>query len=315
MSEAEVIDGTAVEIERAVVPVQPGQAIVAAETETGPLDMLARASSIATALAAMVERQKLYTVISGKKYPQVEAWMTIGRMDNVVAREAHPPVRQDDGAFEAEVELLRLSDGLVIGRASALCGSRGDRPWDSRPVHQRRSMAVTRATSRAFRQQYAWIMALAGYEPTPADEMPHDAPERPETPAAAASGAERHDGLVGTVARGRPPVDMELRQTPDGVAWGFKVTEGRRGYQALATGALAEALATAGLAEGQRVHVWGAVVMVPWQKDGKDMPPYARIELERVATDEWTLPSQEAPSEPMFRLDPDEAALVGGGLP
>lgn len=146
-------------------------------------------------------------------------------------------------------------------------------------------------------------------------EMPHDAPERPETPAAASSGAERHDGLVGTVARGRPPVDMELRQTPDGVAWGFKVTEGRRGYQALATGALAEALATAGLAEGQRVHVWGAVVMVPWQKDGKDMPPYARIELERVATDEWTLPAQEAPSEPMFRLDPDEAALVGGGLP
>lgn len=148
-----------------------------------------------------------------------------------------------------------------------------------------------------------------------ANKAAHDAPERPETPAAAPSGAERHDGLVGTVARGRPPVDMELRQTPDGVAWGFKVTEGRRGYQALATGALAEALAASGLAEGQRVHVWGAVVMVPWQKDGKDMPPYARIELERVATDEWTLPSQEAPSEPMFRLDPDEAALVGGGLP
>src|SRR6185369_17252147 len=74
----------------------------------------------------------------------------------------------------ATVELIRLSDGMVIGRGSALCGSKGDRPWDSRPEPARRSMAVTRATSRAFRQQYSWIMALAGYEPTPADEMPPD---------------------------------------------------------------------------------------------------------------------------------------------
>ena len=33
-------------------------------------------------------------------------------------------------------------------------------------------MAITRATGKAFRLNYSWIMALAGYEPTPAEEMP-----------------------------------------------------------------------------------------------------------------------------------------------
>ena len=44
--------------------------------------MLVKATAIATALADVVERQRLYTVINGKKYPQVEAWMTIWRMDD-----------------------------------------------------------------------------------------------------------------------------------------------------------------------------------------------------------------------------------------
>jgi hypothetical protein len=303
----EIIEGEAVEVDgpRALVPVQPGQVIV---TDTTPQAMLERATAIATALARMVEAQKLYTVISGKKYPQVEAWMTIGRMDNVVAREAHPPVQHDDGSWEATVELVRLSDVQVIGNGSALCGADGDRPWDKRPAHQRRSMAVTRATSRAFRQQYSWIMALAGYEPTPADEMPTsdfaDSPYGHETDTT-------HDGgLIGTVAKGKPPVDLEVRQTPDGAAWGFKLVQGRKGIQALAIGTLAEALSTVGLAVDERVTVWGRIDSIPWQKDGKEMPPYQRVAIERVATSDWILPApiSEAETVPLFD-DADQAAI------
>lgn len=119
-----------------------------------PSDMIAMASKMATALKDIVERQKLYAVIQGKKYPTVEAWMTIARMDNVVAREADRPVRHEDGTYEAFAELVRLSDMAVIGKASAICGMPGDKPWDSRPEYARRSMASTRATSRAFRQHY-----------------------------------------------------------------------------------------------------------------------------------------------------------------
>jgi hypothetical protein len=327
--------------QRALVPAQPGQSIVSTG-RAGPHEMLAQASEIATALSRMVEQQHLYSEIEvydkklgrkvTRKYLQVEAWMTIGRMDNVVARESHPPVRNDDDSYEAEVELVRLSDGMVIGRASALCGAKGDAPWDTRPIHQRRSMAVTRATSRAFRQQYAWIVTLAGYEPTPADEMPRDEEPTPEPVPTHA------EGLIGTVEKGKPPVDLEMRQTPTGPAWGFKLKNGRKSYQVLATGPLAQALsvvvAEPSEIEGQRVEVWGSIDMIPWDKAGKPMPPYPRINLVRVKTPEWELPvsplrSEDEPDppvvaegqEPLFdlvesaRLDAEEAALAAADGP
>jgi hypothetical protein len=137
------------------------------------------------------------------------------------------------------------------------------------------------------------------------------------------------DGLIGTVEPGKPPVDMELRQTPDGPAWGFKLKNGRRAYQVLAKGQLADALAILDGPEhkltGARVTCWGHIEMIPWDKDGKAMPPYPRVNLERIQTPDWTLPAPagatetpaepvEAPSIPML-LDETERAAVGGGLP
>ena len=125
-------------------------------------------------------------------------------------------------------------------------------------------------------------------------------------------------GLIGEVTVGKPPVDMELRQTPDGPAWGFKLTSGGKGYQALALGSLAEALSVAGLKAKDRVIVWGRIDMIPWDKDGKSMPPYARVAIERVSTSDWDLPADEpaaeAPSEPMFALTDEEKVAVAGGV-
>lgn len=123
-------------------------------------------------------------------------------------------------------------------------------------------------------------------------------------------------GLIGTVEKGKSPVDLNLRQTPDGPAWGFKLKSGSKGYQALATGALAEALSVSGLAVGTRVIVYGRIDMVPWDKDGKAMPPYARIAIERVTTPDFTLPAETTEAESLpLPLDDDERVLVGGGLP
>lgn len=111
--------------------------------------------------------------------------------------------------FEAKVELIRLSDGASVGGASAECGGPDERDWHFRtrkefhypdcPVQQgeactcrpgfdrskigmvvgfdpvqpnaRRSMALTRATSKAARNSFAWIVELAGFATTPAEEM------------------------------------------------------------------------------------------------------------------------------------------------
>lgn len=343
----DIIEGTAITLDHealpsAVVVAQPGQALVA---EAGdPSAMVAVAARLASVLKDIVDTRQLYAMIQGKKYPTVEAWMTIARLDNVVAREARPPVRHEDGSYEAFAELVRLSDGMVIGAASALCGSPDDEPWGGtpakygkpakgpRPEHARRSMASTRSISRAFRAHYSWIMALAGYEPTPADEMPHEmrdvTPHRDEQrPPGAYDGPPDRDelvrfadGLIGEVAQGKPPVDLQMRQTPDGPAWGFKLMQGRKGFQALAIGPLADALSLAGIEVGTRVTVWGRIDSIPWAKDGKDMPPYSRIAIERVQTPDWTLPAQtsatetpepvEAESVPLFELTDEEKAAI-----
>lgn len=311
----EIIEGDAVEITDVVVHQQPGQSLVAQADD--PAAMVAVASRLASALKDIVDRQKLYAVISGKKYPQVEAWMTIARLDNVVAREPQPPIRHDDGSYEAFAELVRLSDGMVIGASSALCGTPDDKPWGGRAEPARRSMAQTRATSRAFRQQYAWIMALAGYEPTPAEEMPADLQGRdssstPVAPAAVPSGG---GGTLwhGPVSKGQPPVDGALRQTAEGPAFGFVVTDqnGKR-VQVLALGPMADALnlaCTDGLPTEATID--GDLVMVPWEKkqpDGtmKTMPPYRRVIVSRVETPDFTIPAAVGlPSAPPAVVDDD----------
>jgi hypothetical protein len=316
----ETIEGQAVEViepTRAMVVAQPGQAIVSETTHGGPAAMIAVASELASALKDIVERQKLFTVISGKKFPQVEAWMTIGRMDNVVAREAERPIRNDDGSYEAFVELVRLSDGMVIGRASALCGTPDDRPWATRAEPARRSMAVTRATSRAFRQQYSWIMALAGYEPTPADEMPDDKGETHQ-PRTVSPPTDRADdgGLVGTAEVGKGQADFELRQTPDGMKIEFRLTSGRGGIKAVAIGPLAEALYTVkDSVIGKRVTCWGQIKDETFRPKGstKDVT-YQVLTLSRIQTPDMVLPAVSvAPtaSDEVTEGPPDNVALFG----
>ncbi|MFZ2226179.1 MAG: hypothetical protein WAV64_01955 [Candidatus Moraniibacteriota bacterium] len=304
----EIIEGEAVEViePRAVMVVQqPGQAIIAADTPDGPQAMLTRATAIATALSDMVERQKLYTVISGKKFPAVEAWQTIGRMDNVVAREASRPIRHDDGSYEAFVELVRLSDGMVIGSASALCGTKDDvagrADWSKRAEPHRRSMAVTRATSRAFRQQYAWIMALAGYEPTPAEEMDEHTPAAPRSVSSPPAGdAVSWDGNVTTT----PSADGSVRTDRNrGDYCAFKLTdlepapEGYRSAQVRFFGDLGHAVAVAIQMHGlpATATVWGETEVAGFKdKQTGQQVSYLVINASRVMTPEWTIPASDA---------------------
>lgn len=294
----EIVEGEVRELppERSIVPAQPGQAIVT--SSAGPVDMLARASEIATALSNMVEKQKLYTVIRAKKYPNVEAWQTIGRMDNVVAREAARPVRNEDGSWEAFVELVRLSDGMVIGNGSALCGAARDGDWTGRPDHEKRSMAVTRATSRAFRQQYSWIMALAGYEPTPSDDMP----QGDEKPIGApdAGGASEYllgiEAAEGTVRLGTAAYyKLEVKETPEGPAFGFRLerANGEAIPQVVVEGNAAKvAIAATGdplALKDHWIRVRGRLVAV--RTPGRRS--FNRLHATEIETREWMYPASE----------------------
>ena len=133
-----------------------------------PQMVIVRASEIAGELARIIEVKQLYVVIRNRKYVYCEGWTTLGAMLGVVPRELDT-ADVGDGEFVASVEIVRASDGLAVGKASASCGP-DEKDWKGRSRQARRSMAQTRATSKAFRLSFSWVMQLAGYQPTPAEE-------------------------------------------------------------------------------------------------------------------------------------------------
>lgn len=135
---------------------------------SSPQNVIERAETVATPLADLINRKKLFTVIGQKKYVQVDGWATLGAMLGVLPRE----VKSDkiENGYAAYVELVRTTDGMVIGGASAIC-TREERNWSNRDEYALKSMATTRATGKAYRLAFSWIMNLAGYESTPAEEM------------------------------------------------------------------------------------------------------------------------------------------------
>jgi len=129
--------------------------------------LVSSASEMAKELAAVINKQQLFTVIQNKKYVGVEGWTTLATMLGVTPREVS--TTEQNGIYVSIVELVKIDNGVVIGRASAECGD--EKPWNTRPRYARRSMALTRATSKACRLAFSWIMSLADYEVTPAEEM------------------------------------------------------------------------------------------------------------------------------------------------
>jgi hypothetical protein len=61
--------------------------------------------------------------------------------------------------------------GQVVGAAESECMP-AERRWANADDYARRSMAQTRATSKALRQPLGFVMQLAGFDATPADEIP-----------------------------------------------------------------------------------------------------------------------------------------------
>jgi hypothetical protein len=120
-------------------------------------------------LKDIVESAGLYTKINSKPYLHVEAWQTIGQAYGYTAK-VEWSHQIEGGGWEARAVVIDAV-GNEVGAAEAEAGTYGDHPWDKRPNHQVRSMAQTRAVSKALRSLLSWVVVLAGYEATPADEM------------------------------------------------------------------------------------------------------------------------------------------------
>lgn len=139
----------------------------------GPQGIIKHASEAATALKAVVQKQGLVSKISGKDYPRCEAWTLLGTIVGVFPVLCwSKPVLDGESTqigWEARVEARTLS-GAIVGAAEAQC-LRSENNWRNRDDFALRSMAQTRATAKALRMPLGFVMTLAGYEATPAEEM------------------------------------------------------------------------------------------------------------------------------------------------
>ncbi len=132
-----------------------------------PDEIIARATETAGNLAKVIRRQKLSVSISGRDHVRVEGWTLLGTLLGVFPYTVWS--RPIESGWEARCE-ARTLNGRVVGAAEAQC-DRTERTWAGRDEYAIRSMAQTRATSKAMRQPLGFVMALAGFDATPAEEM------------------------------------------------------------------------------------------------------------------------------------------------
>ena len=126
------------------------------------------ASKLSKTVAKIIEDRKLYTVIRKKRYVWCEGWTTMGAMLGIfpqitVTEEISP------GRFLAHCETRTIKGDLISAAdAEADIKEKGKDGPKWRDTYAVRSMAETRATSKAFRLALSWVMVLAGYQGTPA---------------------------------------------------------------------------------------------------------------------------------------------------
>jgi hypothetical protein len=170
-------------METEMIPVENGIEIRMARS---PETVLAEAKLCAKALGRMVEQTKAFTIVGGRKHLHFTAWQTLGSMFRVTPRVRETRYVDYGGVrgFECVAEAFHVPSGQVVSVAESQCLN-DEANWNVRPskngevvvpMFQLRSMAQTRACAKALRNVLSWVVVLAGYEATPAEEMTdHDA--------------------------------------------------------------------------------------------------------------------------------------------
>lgn len=167
MSDQHVIEAEATE-ETTVVPA-PAPAPATLFRTDDPALALVRAKATATALADCIKGTTMVVSVQGKDYLTVEAWQTLGSQVGVTPVIVSTRKLSDPDGWEARCE-ARTFDGRTLGAADSMCLRTEDR-WKNSDEFEVRSMAQTRAMSRALSSVLRFIPTLAGMGGTPAEEM------------------------------------------------------------------------------------------------------------------------------------------------
>uniref|UniRef100_A0A6H1ZGC2 Uncharacterized protein n=1 Tax=viral metagenome TaxID=1070528 RepID=A0A6H1ZGC2_9ZZZZ len=174
------------------------QELTVRQTDVGiflpPDIVLENARTAANALKQVISLKSKPVILNGEQYLEMEDWELCGQFYGYTVKTGNAEQVEIDGVkgAKAHADLVDMHTGLIIGGAEAYC-MRDEEHWNTRPKYewqgeganrrrvlvgqevvpwfQLASMAQTRAGAKAFRNRLAWVVVLAGYRPTPAEEM------------------------------------------------------------------------------------------------------------------------------------------------
>lgn len=133
--------------------------------------VIEKAHEIAKAFGEIVEAQHLYAVLDSKKFLKVEAWQTLGALCNLSSICTQTQYLEIEGARGWNAEAIVVNNkGEIISRGEMICMN-DEEDWRGRSVYQLKSMAQTRAISKAYRLVVSYIAVFAGFQATPFEEM------------------------------------------------------------------------------------------------------------------------------------------------
>lgn len=149
---------------------------------------------MADELADFITTNKLFQNIQGKEYVNIEAWQYAGaRMGlSPVVQEVENLSTTEEIKYRTRVDIYDLGTDRKIGSGVAICSNKeqGRKYYQEYAIC---SMSQTRAEGKAYRMILAFLIRLAGYEPTPAEEMDSVAPEPSKAPEPPKTGPKQAD--------------------------------------------------------------------------------------------------------------------------
>jgi hypothetical protein len=185
--EQEVVDAEVVSEEPSQeLVVQPEEQSITLFGTNDPAEVVERASRVATIFKEILRKQGLTQRIGSSDHVQVEGWGTLGSMLGVFAAKDGPveeipwpeivPEKLRDMkaagmafGYTASYRAQTLT-GNVVGGGEAEC-KRTESKWMRKDDYALKSMAQTRAQAKALKVPLSFIVTMAGYQPTPAEEM------------------------------------------------------------------------------------------------------------------------------------------------
>lgn len=162
---------------------EPAQELQIVDTVIVPAERVSWGNTAAKELMRVVKEVGLSRKFGGERpHLYAEAWQILARFSGYHGIVDEPQEITEEGkiiGFKAQAHVYD-QDGREVSRATSYC-MRDEGNWRNKPMFQLASMAQTRALSKAYRLELGWIAVLAGYSPTPAEEMDdvrHDAPKQ-----------------------------------------------------------------------------------------------------------------------------------------